>query len=306
MISNLDPTSEIFLAGVSQIQQRIAADNNQITSGKRISVASDAPDQISTLLQLRANQQQNAQIKSNLGQAQTDAQSADNALSGSIQLMDQATQLGAQGANSTATATTRQTLAAQVNSLLQEMVSNSQTQVQGKYIFSGDADQSAAYQIDPTAAKGVVQLSNAAATKQIQDPAGGSFKASKTAQEIFDDTNTDGTAASDNVFAALNNLSTALANNDQAGINSALNDVNLASTHLNNMEAFYGNTENRITDATNFAGSYDTQLQTQISQIQDADVTSDALALTQDTTQLQAAFEAEGKRPTQSLFSYLG
>jgi flagellar hook-associated protein 3 FlgL len=306
MISNLDPASEIFIAGIDAIQQRVATANSQITSGKKIQVASDAPDQIDSLLQMRADLQRNSQIKSNLSLAQTDAQGADNALSASIQLMDQAVQLGAEGANSTQTAAARQTLGAQVATLLNQMVSNSQTQVQGRYIFSGDSDQSPTYQPDPAAAKGVDQLSNAASTRQIEDPAGGSFQASKTAQQIFDDTNPDGTAASDNVFAALQNLATALNTSNQAGINSALDNVNQASSHLNDMEAFYGNTENRITAATTFAGNYDTQLQTQLSTTEDADVTSAALQLTQDNTQLQAAFEAEGKRPMQSLFNYLG
>ncbi len=56
MISNISASSQIFLAGVNQIQQRISQANQQITSGLKISVASDAPDQIGELLQLRANE----------------------------------------------------------------------------------------------------------------------------------------------------------------------------------------------------------------------------------------------------------
>ena len=41
-------------------------------------------------------------------------------------------------------------------------------------------------------------------------------------------------------------------------------------------------------------------------QIEDADVTSAALALTQDGTQLQAAFKMRAKMPHNSLFDYLG
>lgn len=305
-MNSLDPASNIFLAGINLIQQRIATANAQITSGKRIAVASDAPDQIGTLLQLRADQQRNAQIKTNLGLAQTDAQSADSAIGASITLMDQATQIGSEGANSTQTDATRQTLAGQVAAVLDQMVSNSQTQVQGRYIFSGDSDQSGTYQVDLASGNGVDQLANAPATRQIEDPAGGSFQASKTAQEIFDNTNPDGTRAADNVFGALNDLRTALQNNDQTGMDTALGEMKQASSHLNSMEGFYGTTENRITAATNFAGNYDTQIQTQLSQIQDADVTSNALELTQDNTQLQAAFQAEGARPKQSLFNYLG
>ncbi|HEV2444285.1 MAG TPA: flagellin, partial [Candidatus Sulfopaludibacter sp.] len=153
---------------------------------------------------------------------------------------------------------------------------------------------------------GVTQLSNASATRQVEDPAGGSFAVSKTAQEIFDDRNADGSPASDNVFAALNSLRLALLTNDQTGITNSITSLQAASGHLNDMEAFYGTVQNRIQSAASFATQYDSQLQTEISNTEDADVTSAAVELTQANTQLQAAFQAQGKMPTNTLFNYLG
>jgi flagellar hook-associated protein 3 FlgL len=306
MISSISPASQIFLAGVDQIQQRISQANQQITSGLKISVASDAPDQIGDLLQLRANEAQDTQIQSNLGLEQTNAQSADNALGSAIQLMDSVTQIAAQGASSLESADTRTTLGNQVQSLLSQMVNISQTQVQGRFIFSGDDDQNPSYQLDLSAPNGVDQLSTAASTRQIQNPQGGTFQASLTAQQIFDDQNPDGSSAPDNVFAALNSLRTALLNNDSAGITAAQSMVQQASTHLNESQSFYGNVENQIQSATSYTTTYSTQLQTQIGGIEDADVASEATELTEANTQLQAAFEAQAKMPTTSLFSYMG
>jgi len=305
MITNLDPESALFLADVNRIQQRLADANSQVSSGKKINVASDAPDQIDSLLQLRADQQSNTQIESNLTLAQADANGADNALSAAIHLMDRAVTLATRGATATSYATTQANLAQEVQSLQEQMVSYSQTRVQGRYIFSGDLDGSPSYALDLTAPNGVDQLSNSASTRQIENPAGGSFPASKTAQEIFDDQNPDGTPAADNVFAALNALRTALLNNDSNAIGSSIGALEQASDHLNSMEAFYGTVENRIQDATSFASQYDTQLQTEISQKQDADVTAAALGLTQANTQLQAAYQARAKMPHTSLFDFL-
>jgi flagellar hook-associated protein 3 FlgL len=306
MISNITPASQIFLAGVDQIQQRISLANQQVTSGLKISVASDAPDQIGDLLQLRANEAQNTQVQSNLSLELTNAQSADNALGSAIQMMDSVTQIAAEGASSTQTADTRTTLGNQVQSLLAQMVNISQTQVQGRFIFSGDDDQNPSYQLDLSAPNGVDQLSSAASTRQIQNPAGGTFQASLTAQQIFDDQNPDGSSAPDNVFAALNSLRTALLSNDTAGITAAQNMVKEASSHLNDSQSFYGNVESQIQNATTYATTYSTQLQAQIGGIEDADVASAATELTEANTQLQAAFEAQAKMPTTSLFSYLG
>ncbi len=306
MISSINASDQIFLAGVDRIQEQISTANQQLTSGFKVSVASDAPDQIDDLLQLSADRAQNNQIQSNLGMEQTNAQAADGALGSAIQLMDNATQLAGEGANTTETATSLQALAQQVASLQTEMVSISQTQVQGRYIFSGDLDQSPSYQLDLAAPDGVDQLSNAASTRQIQNPEGGTFSPSMTAQQIFASQNADGSDAGGNVFAALNNLRLALLNNDQAGITTAQSDIQQASTQLNTAQSFYGNVEDTITSATNYGTTYGTQLTTEISGIRDADATSAALQLTESTTQLQAAFQAQGKMPTSSLFDYLG
>src|SRR3954454_22936336 len=99
MVSNLDPAAELFLSNVNRIQQRLTEANRQVASGKRIAQPSDAPDQIDSLLQLRADRQRNTQIRANLGIALTDAKGADDALSSAIRLMDRARVLVAQGAS---------------------------------------------------------------------------------------------------------------------------------------------------------------------------------------------------------------
>jgi flagellar hook-associated protein 3 FlgL len=304
-MTNLDGPAQLFLANVDRIESRLQNVSQQLSSGLRITEASDDPDEIAPLLQLRAELASNTQITSNLGLAQTDAQAADTALGSAIQLMDQASTLGAQGAGSTTDASTRESLASQVESVLDQMVQISQTTVQGRFLFSGDADQAPAYQLDLSAPEGVDQLASSASTRQIEDPAGGSFAASLTAQEIFDTTNADESAAPDNVFTALNSLRLGLLNNDAGQITSAIALVQSAADHLNVEEAFYGNVERRITSATNYAANNDTAIQTQLGQMQDADAVTAAMQLTQDNTQLQAAFQMQAKLPTSSLFNYL-
>jgi flagellar hook-associated protein 3 FlgL len=307
MLTNLDPQSALFLADVNRIQERISEASGQVSSGKKINLASDAPDQIGVLLQLRADLQRNTQITSNLTLAQTDASAADSALGSSIQLMDSAVSLAAQGATATTDAAGRASIAQQIQGIQQQMVANSQTAVQGRYIFSGDQDGSPSYTWDPTAANPVVTVQTPQSTRLIEDPGGGAFAASKTAQEIFDDQDAATNApAADNVFNALNTLQQALQDNDTAGITNSVTLLQAASDHLNSMEAFYGNVENRIQNASNYASQNSVQLQTQISQTQDADVASAAMELTQANTQLQAAFQMRAQMPHTSLFSYLG
>ena len=53
MISNLNQSSEAFLANVERVQRTVDDASRQVSSGKRVNVASDAPDEIDTIMQLQ-------------------------------------------------------------------------------------------------------------------------------------------------------------------------------------------------------------------------------------------------------------
>ena len=115
-----------------------------------------------------------------------------------------------------------------------------------------------------------------------------------------------GATAPDSVFAAVNSLLVSLQNNDQAGITSALNSLQLAGNYLNSQEAFYGSVQNRVQDAQSLAGQQNVQLQTQLSQTQDADIAQVAVELTQEQTNLQASVSAEAQLAhISNLFNFL-
>jgi len=306
MISNLTPSAEAFLANMARVQRSVEEASRQVSSGKRVNVASDAPDEVDTILQLRADQTRNTQIQSNLALAKTDADAADSALAGAAKLMDRARTLGAQAANFTLDATGRQSIADEIESIQEQMLSISRTTVQGRYIFSGDQDASPAYYLDLTTPTGVSALNISAATRRVEDPAGGSFAVTRGATDIFDARNDDGTPSTANVFAALNNLRLALTANDTAAINLAATGLQNAADHLNTAEAFYGSVQSRIQDAMNYGENYDVQLKTELSQKEDADVTAAAMTLNQGNIQLQAAFQMQAKMPRTSLFDYIG
>jgi flagellar hook-associated protein 3 FlgL len=315
MISNLSASSEAFLANVARVQRGIDDATRQTSSGKRVNVASDAPSEVDTILQLRTDGARNTQIQQNLAVAKADADAADGALTSATKIMDRARVLAAQGATFTTDATGRQSIAGEVQSLLEEMVALSNTTVQGLYIFGGDQGTTPPYSLDLTAANGVSRLTDTSATRRVESSAGGSFAASQGAQGIFDTQNPDPVAtddppittpAADNVFAALNNLRLGLLANNTAQITAASNSVQLASDHLNTAQAFYGIVQNRITDATDYSATYNVQLKTELSQKEDADITTAALAITQGNIQLQAAFQMQAKMPRTTLFDFIG
>jgi len=278
---------------------------NQLATGLRVNQASDDPEALGDIFQSRAELANLNQVSQNLTNAQAFVNAGDSSVQSAIQLMQNALSLGTEGASSSASPSTQSALATQVQSLLSQMVGLSQTQVNGVYIFSGDQSGSPAYQLDPTSPTGVKQLVTAQATQQIADPSGVTFPISLTAQQIFDARDGSNNPTPQNVFAALNNLQLALQSGNNANITAAIGDIQSASAYLNQQLAFYGTAQNRITSALDLAQKFQLQDQTQLGNLQDADVTSLALQLTQQTTSLNAAMAAEAKRPTSTLFDYL-
>lgn len=316
MLDSIPPSVARFLADLERIQARAERAERQISSGRKINSPSDDPDRVQELLVARAHLEQTTQISANLGRAKAEVDTAEQVLEKAVESLDRAAELGVEGANTTKTPESRKTLAVEAQAVLENLVAVSQTNVEGRYLFSGDSDRTAPYTLDLARANGVSAYAGSAATREVLHPAGTRFTLSKTAQEIFDDP-----SPQKNVFAAVNSLRLALANGptvplgdpayqaqydaQTAAIAGALGAVRSSRDHLSGELAFYGVTQNRVNDAIEFAKKLELRQQTAVSNLGDADVTVAALELSQASTHVQAALAARAKLPTSSLFDYL-
>jgi flagellar hook-associated protein 3 FlgL len=305
MITGLNSTNDQFVTSIDTMQAAVNTAEQQLSTGYRVNQASDDPGEVGDIFVARANLSAENQTIQNLNAVSANVNAGDNAVQSAIQLLQNAATLGSEGASTTVTQSQQNSLATQVQSVLSQLVGLSGTQVNGVYIFGGDASGSAPYQLDPTSPTGVDQLNTAQATQLTADPTGITFQTSMTAQQLFDAQDSLGNPTPQNAFAALNNLQLALQSGNTTSITTAIANVQTASDYLNQQLGFYGAAENRISSAIDLAQKFQVQTQTQLSNLQDTDVTSVAVQVTQDTTALNAAMAAEAKRPTSTLFDYL-
>ena len=306
MFPNISGTTQQYLADLNRTETQLQQVTTQISSGIDVQQPSDNPGAISDILQTQTAISNNKQIQSNLQSVTTEVNTADSALQTAVQQVQSALALATEGASSTSTADTRGELAQQVANIQQTLVGIAQTTVNGQYIFSGDNDTQPMYQLDSSAPEGVQQMFSSTSTRTIQSVDGTSFAVALTAQQIFDAQNSDGTPATGNVFAAIQNLETALTNNDTAGISSAVSSLQSASSYLNDQLAFYGDVENRVTEATDLAQKFQTQETTELGNLQDTDIPTAATELTQLQTQQEASMQVEASvDQMKNLFSYL-
>ena len=301
MISSLNASDQQFLNSLNRVGDNMQRAQRQLSTGVRLARVSDDPDQVSTLLNARASLSAAKQIHSNLGRVSAEVDAGEQALQSAVQLFERARTLGAQGATGTQDARTRAVTAQEVGSILEQLTGLAGTQVEGRYIFAGDADQQPPYTIDLSLATPNSAFLGAPSTRLIQHPNGTTFQVAHTAQDIFDSS-----TPGDNVFAALTALRDQLLANDEVGIRAALDDLTTAGNHLNRELAFYGGSQNKIQQAVDFGQNLQLQLTKQISGLEDADATEAILALNQGQVQQQAALSSRAQLPRTTLFDFLG
>lgn len=301
-IGVFDAQTSRFLNDIDRIAERLERAQLQITSGRRINVASDSPDQISHLLATRSQLAATEQIHANLNRVKAEVDASESALAQAVEIVERVTMLGAQGATGTISADSRESLADEIGSLLEHLVNIAATKVDGRYIFSGDADTTPPYTADLNADPPYSVYQGATSSRKIEHPSGARIQVSLTADEIFDDVNPD-----QNVFSSINDLRKALLANDAQQVLDALGRVRFSNTHLNNKLAFYGSAQNQVAEGIDVAFKQELRLKTQISSIEDADLTEAILELNQAQLQQNAALGAQAQiQNKRTLLDYLG
>ena len=302
MVSGFSGATQEYMNGLERIQDRLDTVVRQISSGSRVSRPSDDPGAIGSIYETTSRMAAAQQTATNIQQLQNELTTSDSALQQAVKLVDQAVSVGTQ-ASSTLSATQTPGLIDAVQGILQNMVSLANTQINGRYVFSGDLETSPLYSYD--AATGVTQLATATSTRAVTDGQGTTVWVPKTAQEIFDARDSGGNVTTGNVFSALQSLLDALKSQNTTAGAAAMDQLKAADDHLNQQLGFLGIAENRADDALKNAQSAQTSLSKDLSNLRDTDAASAAVALTQVTLQQQAAMSAGAKINQLSLFDYL-
>jgi flagellar hook-associated protein 3 FlgL len=302
MINTLSSSTDRFLADVSNLNQRLIVAQRQVSSGLRMQTVSDDPDQVSALLELKSHIARNDQLKYNLGRAQTEVNSAESAINTATSLMDRAGQIAAQSATNFTSDSTRQQLVNQVSDIITEIYSLTQTQVEGRFVFSGNADQTPPYAgVNASQPNSLGAYQGSANTRVLEHPNGSTFSVSLTANQVFD-----AGASNTSVLKALTNLRNDLAANNVNAVAVDATDLETSAQYLNGQQALYGDIQNKVADALSFQQQLDTQLKLQLSNLQDADETSAIVEMQKDSIAQQAALQAHAALPHKSLFDYIG
>ena len=303
MLNGLDAQSNHFLSDLKRIQDRQDRVQRALGSGLRVNRASDAPERVVDVLKLRSEISRATAIGGNLARATAEVETAEAAVRQMVDVLERARVIAAQTA--TGTAQNRTIIATEARQLHDQLVSLTRTVSEGRYVFSGDLDGKQLYSVDWAKPGGVVRLDSAENTRVLEDANGNRFSIARSAHQILDTRNADGSFAPDNAFNAVYALGRALENNDPAGVATAAGLLSSALDHLGEQTTFYGHAQNRVRDAVSLNSTTLIARRKELGLAQDTDVAEALVELTLSKTHQDAALGAQARRPTTSLFDFL-
>lgn len=324
-------TSQIWASSNANIQAskaRVSQLTAQSSSGLAISKPSDDPAASAAIMKVLNQQSATTQYGTNISDGTTWLSTADSAMTSSENLVRQAKDLAIQAGNSgTATAASREAIATQLEGIRDDLLSQANTQINGRSIFAGTSDASSAFDATttppytftyngPTTTTGTgataVTTSSSSVQRRIGSGANDLVTVSADGLAAFGTGDTSVFAQIQTVINALRDpgydtdtVSTTTGLTPKDTVTAGIDQLGTALTNLSTQHAVVGANYARMTSAKAQNATTATALETQRSGLQDADTTKTLLDLKTQELAYQTALQVTAQVIQPTLMSFL-
>jgi len=305
-------TQRMLLADLDRARQRLATTQEQASSGLRVNRPSDDPVAAGEAVTLRASLGDVAQLGRNVSRAETRLLTAERAIASGVDVLIRARELAVQGANDTNDAESRRLIAEEVAALHGELLSNSNENAAGSYLFSGYASDTPAFSVSGPFVIGqpppAVSFDGDSNELQFEVDNGVMVETTFDGRRTFlGDGDGDGNpdAGREDLFQVLSDLWNALQTDDPAAIRSSLGRFDAGQEQLQVERARAGGRLTRVEAAGDALATREVELQSRLSQVQDADTARVFSDLVQQETLLLASLEATARAIQPKLLDFL-
>jgi flagellar hook-associated protein 3 FlgL len=269
---------------VQQAMRRLAAVQEQISSGKRINRLSDDPFGAARAVDLKSFQTSLDQYKKNIDSALPFLNQTDSVLGDVDDILNRAREVAVAMANGAVSAQDRASAAAEVHQLLTRLVAVGNTKLENRYMFAGFVNGAAPFAL----AAGVVTYSGDAGEIFIQADSSTNVAINLPGDKLFQGV---GVPGGTDLFDTLADLETALNANDVAGVNGITAQIGRLDRGLNQALGFRAEIGARLeTLNTASAGLEIMNLRATETRSKIEDI--DAIKVFADFALLQQAFQA--------------
>jgi flagellar hook-associated protein 3 FlgL len=259
-----------------------------VSSTKRISDLSDDPVGLTQSLKIKSALSGLDQMGRNISMGKSWLVSSESALNGVQELISDAKALSVQMSSATTGAAQRASASLTVQNILDEIVSLANTEVGGRYIFSGSKTDTAPFSSD-----GITYNGN-------DEPF-----AVKIGRDATVQVGRDGDEVFGTIFITLSKLKVALEGNDVAGIQASLTDLTTNFNEISSKISDIGSKAGRMEIKENIFQDLKIVNTDRLSAIEDADIAEAIIDLKEKELAYQAALASSSRVMQLSLVDYL-
>lgn len=278
-------------------REALAKYQQQLSSGKRVTKASDDSIAFTTSRLLENSMRKNEQYQSNISNGLTKARSAQEALDGMIDVLIDFKSIAVNAANDSLTDQNRENMADQVEGLKKKIVEMANSEFNGVHLFGGTKTEAAPFMIDDTATGGVSDTSNDKDLKtKITDTS--NVAVSVTGNELRN-------TGSGDLFKVMQDMEDALRANDKAAINAELDSIDDSIDHVTNLTAVLGNNINRMDSISEHLEGQTIDQKGEVSRLTDTDFAEAISNVQKHETTYQAALSVHSRIIQTSLLDFL-
>ena len=291
---------------LSKLQNDLSKSQAQIAARKQIMSPSDAPDQTAAILRLKSVMTRQDSYSNALSTIKTRLSAEDATLSGASNVIIRVKEISLQAANAGINNADRQALGVELKSLRNQLLSYANSQdSNGNYLFSGSRVTQPAFAAD---AAGQVVYQGDQTHMNVMVGEQRSIPINRSGSDAFVRvlrTAPDGSSTGVGFFQALDDLTAAVNNSDQAGIQRGIGEVDSLHQGMTLAQASVGTDMNVVDLQTTIVQDTTLNLQTNLSNLEDLDYATAITQMSKQMLALEAAQSSFAKISQLSLFNYI-
>jgi flagellar hook-associated protein 3 FlgL len=291
---------------LGNVQGELAKTQEQLSTGKQIVKPSDSPDKASLVTRLESELARQASYQDTLKSVNTRLQSEETALKNTSDVLARIKELSIQASSDTLAPADRQSLALEVTSLKEQILSLANTQdTNGNYLFSGSRVGQPAFGQD---ASGQVVYQGDQARMKVAVGDNRRMNMNMPGSDAFVKvvrTDSKGQKTAVGFFQALDDLSNAIKNSDHTKMQSGIAEIDSLQQGTSDALAQVGTDMNVVDMQNSVLDEVTLRLKTTKSDTEDLDYTSAITKMNKDQLALEAAQSSFAKISQLSLFKYM-
>ncbi|MBL0385515.1 flagellar hook-associated protein FlgL [Tumebacillus sp. ITR2] len=290
-----------FMRNLNLNNDRLTTYQDQLASGKKLNKPSDDPIAVGYAMRYDQQISRNDRYQRNVDDGQSQLEYVESNIGEINDILQRARELSVQGATGTIPSDARTAIANEVHQLYEQVVQIGNSKFNDRYIYNGQTTDLQPFDV----ANAPYQQTDSGKISYMMSE-GANMEVNVLSDDLFGPPTTAGNEAnSDNVFAVLKSLETALRADDAPGIEKALGKVQDRSNKIQSVWSDVGARMNRIDLITNRLKDYDTNVQGLLSKTVDVDVAEAIMNMKMAENVQQASLSTGGKIIVPTLVDFL-